>query len=208
MIRELLEETGVNVSAITPLLAPDQDLDFAFKNNLGAEITAELYGGYERSCSLYSLYSNSYIAAPNYCKSRDQVVEYTDDGTRKTHALYLQGSWLGGRESLKHARETGDYEDYMALRFAAKSVNVVLTPEKEETFKVLVKLDGEYLNEFNKGEDVIIEDDGRSFLIVDKPRLYAVVEAPEYGTYELEMSSNSSDFAVFAFTFGVYTEGI
>ncbi len=208
MIRELLEETGVNVSSITPLLAPDQDLDFAFKNNLGAEITAELYGGYERSCSLYSLYSNSYIAAPDYCGSRDQVVEYTDDGTRKTHALYLQGSWLGGRESLKHARETTNYEDYMALRFAAKSVNVVLTPEQEETFKVLVKLDGEYLNEFNKGEDVVIEDDGRSFLIVDKPRLYAVVEAPEYGTYELELSSNSSDFAVFAFTFGVYTEGI
>ena len=208
MIRELLEETGVNVSSITPLLAPDQDLDFAFKNNLGAEITAELYGGYERSCSLYSLYSNSYIAAPDYCGSRDQVVEYTDDGTRKTHALYLQGSWLGGRESLKHARETTNYEDYMALRFAAKSVNVVLTTEQEETFKVLVKLDGEYLNEFNKGEDVVIEDDGRSFLIVDKPRLYAVVEAPEYGTYELELSSNSSDFAVFAFTFGVYTEGI
>ena len=53
MIRLLLEETGVNVSAITPLLAPNQDLDFAFKNSIGAEITAELYGGYERSCSLY-----------------------------------------------------------------------------------------------------------------------------------------------------------
>ena len=208
MIRELLQETGVNVSAITPLLAPDQDLDFAFKNNIGAEITAELYGGYERSCSLYSLYSNSYIAAPDYCKSKDQVVEYTDDGSRKAHALYLQGPWLAGKESLRHARDTNDYEDYMALRFAAKSVNVVLTPEQEETFKVLVKLDDEYLNEFNKGEDVVIEDDGKSYLIVDKPRLYAVVEAPEYGAYELELSSNSSDFAVFAFTFGVYTKGI
>ena len=208
MIRELLEETGVNVSAITPLMAPNQDLDFAFKNSIGAEITAELYGGYERSCSLYALYSNSYIAAQDYCKSRDQVVEYTDDGSRQTHALYLQGPWHAGKESLTHARETNDYEDYMVLRFAAKSVNVVLTPEKEETFKVLVKLDGEYLNEYNKGEDVVIEDDGRSFLIVDKPRLYAVVEAPEYGTYELELSSNSSDFALFAFTFGVYTDGI
>ncbi len=208
MIRELLEETGANVSSITPLQAPDQDLDFAFKNSIGAEITAELYGGYERSCSLFSLYSNSYIAAQDFCKSRDQIVDYTDSGARKDHALYLQGPWLGERESLRHARETGNYEDYMALRFAAKSVNVVLTPEMEEPFKVLVKLDGEYLNEFNKGEDVVIEDDGRSFIIVDKPRLYAVVEAPEYGTYELQLSSNSSDFAVFAFTFGVYTEGI
>ena len=208
LIRELLEETGVNVSAITPLLAPNQELDFAFRNSIGAEITAELYGGYDRSCSLYNLYTNSYIAAKDFCKSRDQIVDYTDDGERKDHALYLQGSWLGERESLRHARETENYEDYMVLRFAAKSVNVVLTPEKGEPFKVLVKLDGEYLNEFNKGEDVVIEEDGKSYLIVDKPRLYAVVEAPEYGTYDLEMSSNSSDFAIFAFTFGVYTEGI
>ena len=100
------------------------------------------------------------------------------------------------KKSLRHARETNNYEDYMALRFAAKSVNVVLTPEQGETFKVQVKLDGEYLNEFNKGEDVVIEDDGKSYIIVDKPRLYAVVEAPEYGTYELELSSNSSDFAL------------
>ena len=207
-IRELLEETGVNVSAITPLLAPNQDLDFAFKNSIGAEITAELYGGYDRSCGFYALYSNSFIANPEYCKSKDQVFDYTDDGSRKDHYLYLQGSWLAENESLRHARETNDYEDYMRLRFSAKSVNIVLTPELEETFKVLVKLDGEYLNEYNKGEDVVIEDDGKSYLVVDKPRLYAVVEAPEYGTYELELSSNSSDFALFAFTFGVYTDGI
>ena len=208
MIRELIEETGVNLSAVAPLAAPNQDLDPSFKNSIGADITAELYGGYDRSCSLYSLYANSSIAAQDYCKSKDQIVDYTDTGTRKDHSLYLQGSWLAERESLRHARDTSNYEDYMLLRFAAKSVNVVLTPERNETFKVLVKLDGEYLNEFNKGEDVVIEDDGKSYLIVDKPRLYAVVEAPEYGTYDLELSSNSSDFSLFAFTFGVYETGI
>ena len=208
MIRELIEETGVNLSAVAPLAAPNQDLDFAFKNSIGAEITAELYGGYDRSCSLYSLYANSSIAAQDYCKSKDQIVDYTDDGTRKDHSLYLQGSWLAEMESLRHGRDTNNYEDYMLLRFAAKSVNVVLTPERDETFKVMVKLDGEYLNEFNKGEDVVIEDDGKSYLIVDKARLYAVVEAPEYGTYDLELSSNSSDFSLFAFTFGVYETGI
>ena len=208
MIRELIEETGVNLSAVAPLAAPNQDLDFAFKNSIGAEITAELYGGYERSCSLYSLYANSSIAAQDYCRSKDQVVEYTDTGVWADHSLYLQGSWLAERESLRHARDTSNYEDYMLLRFSAKSVNVVLTPERDEPFKVLVHLDGEYLNEFNKGEDVVIDDDGTSYLIVDKPRLYAVVEAPEYGTYDLQLSSNSSDFALFAFTFGVYETGI
>ena len=208
MIRALLEETGVNLSAITPLAAPNQDLDPAFKNSIGAEITSELYGGYERSCGLYSFYANSTIGSSDYCKQKNQVFDYTDDGDNRPHRLYLHGPWRAGSESLRHARETTNYEDYMRLRFSAKSVNIVLTPEREETFRVLVKLDGEYMNEFNKGEDVVIEDDGKSYLVVDKPRLYAVVEAPVYGSYELELSSNSSDFALFAFTFGVYTEGI
>ena len=148
------------------------------------------------------------MANLDYCKSKDMVALYEDPGERKTHRLYLQGPWLAERESLRHGVETANFEDYMLLRFAAKSVNIVLTSEEAEPFKVLVTLDGEYLNEFNKGEDVVIEEDGRSFLVVDKARLYAVVEAPVYGTYDLKLSSNSTDFALFAFTFGVYDKGI
>jgi len=207
-IRDLLEEAGADLSTVDPLFAPNQTLDSTFQNTIGAEITAELYGGYERSCGLYSLYSNSLVANLDYCKSKDVVALYEDSGERKTHRLYLQGSWLAEEESLRHGAETTNFEDYMLLRFAAKSVNVVLTPEEAEPFKVLVTLDGEYLNEFNKGEDVVIEEDGRSFVVVDKARLYAVVEAPVYGTYDLKLSSNSTDFALFAFTFGVYEKGI
>ena len=36
------------------------------------------------------------------------------------------------------------------------------------------------------------EDDGRTFLVVDEPRLYSIVDAAEYGTYTLTMASNSS----------------
>ena len=208
MIRQLLTESGVNVAATEPLNASNQTVDSAFKNSIGAQITAELYGGYERGCGLSSLYSNSHVANTEYCRSKDMTATYTDPGDRDDHKLYLHGPWLAEKESLRHGAETTGYEDYMLLRFSAKSVNIVLTPEKAETFKVLVTLDGEYLNEFNKGEDVVIEEDGKSYLVVDKPRLYAVVEAPEYGTYDLKLSSNSTDFALFAFTFGVYDKGI
>ena len=73
---------------------------------------------------------------------------------------------------------------------------------------MLVTLDDEYLTDANKGGDVTIEEDGRSFLYVDEPRLYSVVQAPSYGTYDLKLSSNSPHFAVFAFTFGVYESGV
>ena len=72
---------------------------------------------------------------------------------------------------------------------------------------MLVTLDGAPITEENRGRDVVVED-GRTFLLVDEPRLYSIVDAAEYGTYTLTMSSNSPDFALFAFTFGIYTQGI
>ena len=205
-IRTLLEEAGSDISAVEPLDAPDQPLDFIFQMTR-ADLTDELYGGYERTCGFYGLYSNSSVDHSEYCNSRDQLVFYEDPGVHRTHQLYLQGPWLAEKESLRHGRETSGFEDYMLLRFAAKSVNVVLRPEEDETFKVLATLDGEFLDESNRGGDVVIEEDGRSFLVVEQAKLYHVVEAPTYGTYDLKLSSNSADFAVFAFTFGVYVKG-
>ena len=208
-IRDLLEEAGADLSSsiFDPLEGADQEVDSTFLDTIGAEITAELYGGYERGCSLASVYSNSSVDDSQYCRSKDKVVFYQDPGDHKKHKLYLQGAWLAEKENLRHGRDTSKFEDYMVLQFAAKSVNVVLKPEEDQPFKVLVTMDGEYLNEFNKGQDVVIEGDGRSFLHVDKSRMYRVIEAPRYGTYEVKLSSNSSNFVVFAFTFGVYSVG-
>lgn len=204
-----MKEAGADLSLFTfdPQQGADQEVDSTFLNTLGAEITAELSGGYERGCRMASLYSNSSVDNSQYCRSRDKVAFYQDPGDHKKHKLYLQGDWLAEKENLRHGRDTFNYEDYMLLKFAAKSVNLVLKPEKDEPFKVLVTMDGKYLNEFNKGQDVVIEEDGRSFLYVDNPRMYRVIEAPSYGTYEVKLSSNSSNFAIYAFTFGVYSTG-
>ena len=208
-IRDLLKEAGaeLSLSSLDPQQVADQEVDPKFLNTVGADITAELYGGYERGCSLGSIYSNSSVDDLQYCRSKDVVTSYEDPGDYSTHKLYLQGPWLAGSEELAHGRETSNFEDYMLLRFAAKSVNVVLEPEEDEPFSVLVTLDGEYLTESNRGRDVIIEEDGRSFLHVNEPKLYRLIEAPSYGTYEVKLSSNSPNFALFAFTFGVYSTG-
>ena len=208
-IRDLLEEAGadLSLSSVDPEQVGDQELDPKFLNTVGADITAELYGGHRRGCSLSSIYSNSSVDDLQYCRSKDVVAIYEDTGDHSTHKLYLQGPWLAGGENLSHGRETSNFEDYMLLRFSAKSVNVVLKPEKDEPFSVLVTLDGEYLNDSNKGRDVVIEEDGRSFLHVDEPKLYRLIEVPSYGTYDVKLSSNSINFALFAFTFGVYSTG-
>ena len=206
-IRDLLEEAGADLSFEEPPNMSDQPIDPRFINNRGGDITAELYGGYERNCSFRVTLSNSSIANDPYCQSKDKLVIYEDPGNYDNHKLYLQGVWLAEKSGLHHGRKTTGFEDYLLLRFAAKSVNLVLKPEENRPFKVLVTIDGDFLTKFNKGQDVVIEADGRSFLVVDKAKMYTVVEAPQYGSYNLKLSSNSADFSVYAFTFGVYAQG-
>ena len=44
-----------------------------------------------------------------------------------------------------------------------------------------------------------------TYLLVDEDRLYRVAKTPQYGGYELKLSSNSDTFEFFAFTFGVFS---
>ena len=210
VIRDLLEEAGADLSAIDPSLPSDQELDEAFLNDPSAQPTRELYAGWYRGYRDAVFGRGGFVGPVEYYLESEVVVDYQDSGEHDPHRIYLQGPWFNGGESLKHERETEGYEDHMALRFSARSVNVVINPEGEdlEPFKVLVSLDGEPMSEDNKGDDVVIEEDGRSFLYVDEPRMYSVVQASAFGTYELKLNPNSEAFAVFAFTFGFYESGV
>ena len=46
----------------------------------------------------------------------------------------------------------------------------------------------------------------RSYFTVNGGKMYEVVALPEFGEHELKLSSNSDDFALFAFTFGANTQ--
>ena len=209
-IQELLIETGVEPLLLERGQLSDQELDPTYQSDRSAQVTRELYAGYKRGYNDVVYGFGGYVGQEAYYNGEDRNTDYVDSGEYEDHKIYLQGIWYNGSESLRHGRETSNSEDYMFLRFSAKSVNAVIKPDgvSAEPFKVLVTLEGKPLTEENKGEDVVIEEDGRSFLYVDGPKMYAIVEAPSYGTYDLKLSSNSPHFALFAFTFGVYQSGI
>ena len=208
-IRELLEEAGADLLELDFDLPNNQPLDPMFLRAPSGGITRELYGGHERGYRDVMI-SGGYVKHTEYYAARDRVTDYEDPGDHERHVIYLQGPWYNGSESLRHGRETSNFEDYIFLDFSATSVNAVFRPEGEGAgpYEVLVTLDGNYLDDSNKGEDVVIEEDGRSFVPVNGPRMYSIIQAPHYGRHELKLSSNSPHFALFAFTFGVYESGI
>lgn len=206
-IRELLTAAGADLS--DDLDPPsDQLLDPVFVNRADAFLTPELYAGYQRNVQSLLFGMDPYIIQMDYYQSSDQVVEFAAPELRQPHYIYFHGSWAVGPEQMTHARVTEDYADYIALTYSAKSVNAVLTSYAGGAYRVRVTLEGEYLTEENRGADIRIAADGESYLLVDEPRLYEIVNSPAYtAEKELRLSSNSADFSLFAFTFGVYQDG-
>jgi thiol-disulfide isomerase/thioredoxin len=196
-IRLALTEAGHDVSDI-PLGRTDSQA----RDPDATTQTRELYGGYRWNYAVAP-----YAAQDEYYVGPDRVALYDDLGVHRDNQWYLQGLWRNEREAIVHARVTEGLEDYIALKFAARSVNVVLRPSAGQPFDVVIELDGRPLAAAEAGADVLFDGDGRSIIRVDDPRLYAIVELPAFGEHELKLRSNSDDFAIFAFTFGVYADG-
>ena len=200
-IRDLLEEAGSDLTDVE-IGANERPAKHPRPSDPAAQQTREIYGGYQRNSSS----RGRYIAHPEYYDGQDRTLPYVDPDDHQNQFMYLQGLWTNGSESLRHARETRNYEDYIALKFAATTVNAVLDPEDGDPFDVRVAIFGRPLSTEEAGPDVVVAE-GHSFFTVNEPRMYEVVALPEYGIHELTLSSNSDDFALFAFTFGSYERG-
>ena len=82
----------------------------------------------------------------------------------------------------------------------------MIKPHGIDPFEVQVTLDGRPLRTEEAGADVVVTEN-RSFFRVEEGRMYEVVALPEFGGHELQMSSKSDRFALFAMTFGAYAQG-
>lgn len=208
-IRGLLAETGADLSDVPADTLPEPVPD---SNALNADpeqaLTRELYAGYERNYgTLLSRSAPPYILHEEYYEKQDEAIEYTDPGGHKNHFLYLQGLWRNEAERIVHARETANYEDYLAVQFYATSVNAVMAPMNSSPVHVRVTLNDAPVADEAAGADVMFDDDGSSYIVVDEERMYNILNMPEFGGHELKLSSNSPDFSLFAYTFGAYQGG-
>ena len=198
-IRDALTEAGWDVSDI-----PIGSVNDPERDPTANRVTRELYAGYQRNYSQSGLYAGQ----EEYYIKPDVTREYEDIGLYTPQQWYLQGLWTNGPESIMHARATENLEDHIAFQFVGRSANVVVNPEKTESFDVYVQIDDRPLKPEEAGQDITFDDQGRSFFTVTEPRLYAFLEIPEFGEHVIKLASNSDDFSIFAFTFGINEGGI
>ena len=207
-IRELLEKAGADLAADPFNMPLDQNRDQTYLNSRGTIPTRELYAGYKRALSSYRAGHGVYVGQLEYYRTPDEPTELMIPDEVQPHKMYFNGLWTSESENAKHARASQDYEDFLEVVYSARSVNAVLTSDSGEPYRVQITQDGEFLTEDNKGADVIIGEDGESYILVTEPKMYRVIENPTYvEERNLRMASDSENFGLFAFTFGVYESG-
>lgn len=125
---------------------------------------------------------------------------YTDPGIYLEGRVYLHGNWFINKYFVKLENDVAA-EGYITFVYNAKEVGVVLNPEGEKGFQVFVSQDGNFLTQGNAGKDIKFDDDGKSFLIIDEPKLFHVVNNHEHGEHNLKLVSRSNGFAFYGASF-------
>ena len=206
-IRELLAETGVSLADIPVNSTADGPVypGLQSSSSIEEEVTRELFASSIKNRIAFTNGGQklAYIGNDEYFLDSSGVMTYIDPGDHRNHYLYLHGLWEKGRESMTHASETTDYEDYIAIKFYSNDVNVVLG-RKYADYTVRVTLGDRPLARSQAGDDIRYDAEGNSYLLVDQARMFNIVRLDEFGTHELKISSNSDDFELFTFSFGHY----
>ena len=91
--------------------------------------------------------------------------------------------------------------DYLVLKFSGSEVNVVLE-KGNGTYRVRVNISDVPLTRYEAGSDIQFDEKGQSYVEVGESRMFNIVKLRGSESQILKLSSNSSDFSVYAFTFG------
>lgn len=202
-IRQALEAVGRDLSDV-PF---GVDVAVPVREGGTPRQTRELYAGWRRNVGSGGPYAgqDAYFLAGTGIDTLFRDVPTSD---REHNFWYLEGLWRIEDESIVHARETKDLEDYMALLVRGRTANVVLTvAEDGRPFRVYVELDGRWVFPTEAGEHIQWDDEGRSYIEVTQNDLYRLLFLPEWSEHELRLRSDSDQFRIFAFTFGSYVGG-
>ena len=201
VIREALEASGRDLSDI-PF-----GVDVPEPSRLGQPTgqTRELYMGWRRNSGRpYAGQDAYFLSAPGI----DTTFRDVETSEREHNRWYLEGLWRIEEESIVHARQTDNLEDYVALIVRGRTANLVLTVAADgQPYDVFVEIDGRWLFPNEAGAHIQWDADGRSFIRVTENDLYRLLFLPEWSEHELKLSSNSDQFRLFAFTFGSYVGG-
>ena len=182
-IQQALSEIGV-----TDLPAVEPDMGKA--GGICYSTTPETYLGYVRG-----RFANAQGVIPN------READFVSPGHYEADMVYLHGQFTLGKESVLHDRSLPSASEYLALRYSAFSVNLVMGSTNNRKAIIEVELDEHPLPEDMAGEDVVLKN-GKAIVEVSAHRMYRLVDSDAYHQGVLKLKTSANNLEMFALTFG------
>ena len=186
-IQLLLKEINPNVNLPDPM-KPVRDTDI-----LGMSchrVSPELYFGFNRGK----------LGNPEDQKN-NEVQSFMKPDNIQEDTIYVEGKWLTTPEFMVPASDNPNEIARIYLKYSSVEVKLVINPESERDFKVSIMQDNKFLTPEDAGDDVLCNEEGKSYISVKEAKLYNLVKNKDVRSHTLQMSTTSNGFAVYAFTF-------
>ncbi|MGB7292658.1 MAG: redoxin domain-containing protein [Thermodesulfobacteriota bacterium] len=155
---------------------------------------------YRVSPELYFGYSRGKLGNTEEVK-KDEVREFKKPDITQEDTIYVEGRWISSPEYMAPALNDSSKMAQIYLKYTSSEVNLVIDPEKEKGFKIVIMQDNKYLDREDAGDDVEFESNGESYIVVRDPKMYNLIKNKDVGSHLLQLSTNSNGFSAYAFTF-------
>ncbi len=113
----------------------------------------------------------------------------------------MLGRWNVEQDGLRLETENKTQSAFVRVVYHAAQALAILAPSELGRTKFFVKQDDLWLHEGNKGRDILIDDDGRSYVVLDTTRLYDLTRESIYTPHELYLIPDRKGAAVHGFSF-------
>ncbi len=198
-IRHWLEDAGADVSNIPISSQPELEPDprtFALEDDVRR--TRDIHLG---SAKNGAESPDPYFPQEEYYQGTNGTISFQDPGEYENSYVYLHGKWQTGEESIVHSSNTDSYTDYLAFKMVGQRAAAVLSNGDGVALRVRITLDDAPVPHDLAGEDVLYDTEGESYVAVDRPRVYHLVDLPDYASHDVRLWSDSSGLEVYTITF-------
>lgn len=129
-----------------------------------------------------------------------QLPASVEDG----HAA-VSGEWKTDKNGMIYrGKHKGDEptSDQLKMSYHARELYSVLNVSHGHPSRLYIQQDGKNLTAENKGVDVQLDSEGRSYLEVREPRMYYLVQNPSFGEHTVALFPTQTGLTINSFTFG------
>ena len=134
----------------------------------------------------------------------DHTLDYKPLDSVEDGRVILSGPWETERWHglSRQAQRRGARRRSRQLKYHARELYAVMNLVRGRATRLYIKQDGKDLTASNKGADVKIDPQGRSYLEVREPRMYYLVQNPEFGSHQVDLFPAADGVMINSFTFG------